>query len=276
MRSFQFAGGSLPLGNKTWLMGILNLTPDSFFAGSRVDGGAVLDRALQMEAEGADILDVGAVSTRPGGDVADEETELARLSDALPRLVKAVHAPVSVDTFRPAVAAFALASGAAIVNDVSGVFQPELAALVRRYGAGYIVMHAGEPGSKTADVLSYPGGVVNHVQGFFDEMRRLLTQSGLSPEQLCFDPGFGFAKTAEQNTELLKNFSLLRTEGAALLCALSRKRFIGALTGAADPADRLSGTLAADLFAALHGADILRVHDVKAHRELLKVIDALR
>ena len=276
MRSFQFAGGSLPLGNKTWLMGILNLTPDSFFAGSRVDGGAVLDRALQMEAEGADILDVGAVSTRPGGDVADEETELARLSDALPRLVKAVLAPVSVDTFRPAVAAFALASGAAIVNDVSGVFQPELAALVRRYGAGYIVMHAGEPGSKTADVLSYPGGVVNHVQGFFDEMRRLLTQSGLSPEQLCFDPGFGFAKTAEQNTELLKNFSLLRTEGAALLCALSRKRFIGALTGAADPADRLSGTLAADLFAALHGADILRVHDVKAHRELLKVIDALR
>ena len=276
MRSFRFAGGALPLGEKTCLMGILNLTPDSFFAGSRVDAGAVLDRALQMEAEGADILDVGAVSTRPGGDVADEETELARLSDALPRLVKAVHAPVSVDTFRPAVAAFALASGAAIVNDVSGVFQPKLAALVRRYGAGYIVMHAGEPGSKTADVLSYPGGVVNHVQGFFDEMRRLLTQSGLSPEQLCFDPGFGFAKTAEQNTELLKNFSLLRTEGAALLCALSRKRFIGALTGAADPADRLPGTLAADLFAALHGADILRVHDVKAHRELLKVIDALR
>ena len=276
MRSFRFASGALPLGEKTCLMGILNLTPDSFFAGSRVDGGAVLDRALQMEAEGADILDVGAVSTRPGGDVADEETELARLRDALPRLVRSVRRPVSVDTFRPAVAAFALESGAAIINDVSGEFQPKLAALVRRYGAGYIVMHAGEPGSKTVDVLSYPGGVVNHVQGFFDEMRDMLTAAGLSPEQLCFDPGFGFAKTAAQNIELLKNLSLLQTGGSALLCALSRKRFVGALTGADDPADRLPGTLAADLFAVLHGADLLRVHDVKAHRDLLKAIDALK
>lgn len=274
--SFSFSGGAFPPGQKTYVMGIMNLTPDSFYAGSRTNGYAAVQTAIQMEKDGADLLDVGACSTRPGGEVVSEEEELTRLKTALPEILKQTRLPVSVDTFRPAVARYALELGAAVVNDVSGVLNHDMADLVKTYGAGYVVMHAGPTGSRTADLPRYSGGIVSHVQGFFDETLAFLTGRGLDEAQICLDPGFGFAKSAQDNVTLLKNLSLLNTGGAFLLVALSRKRFIGALTGETDPANRLPGTLAADLYAALHGADMLRVHDVKAHRELLQVVDALK
>ncbi|MBR5411138.1 MAG: dihydropteroate synthase [Clostridia bacterium] len=268
VKTFLTARGALSSREKPLLMGILNLTPDSFYIGSRVSADGAVSRALKMEADGADLLDVGACSTRPGGDIADEETELCRLKEALPAILSAVKVPVSVDTFRPAVAAFALEMGAAVINDVSGVFQPEMASLVRASGAGYIVMHAGPSGSKTADVVDYPNGVAADVQAFFDRMLDRLLSAGLDLRRICLDPGFGFAKTDAQNLALLRALPDLDTHGAALLVALSRKRFIGAMSDGLAADGRLPGTLSADLFAAASGADILRVHDVKEHSAL--------
>ena len=277
MREFVCRDVRFVLGERTLLMGVVNLTPDSFFAASRAaTAEAAAEAARRLAAEGADILDVGACSTRPGGEVIGEEEELRRIGQLLPAVLSAVDVPVSVDTFRPAVAEAALRSGAKIVNDVSGRFSEEMARLVRTTGAGYIVMHAGPEGAATADRVEYPLGVVNDVQHFFDEMRERLVGAGIAPAQLCFDPGFGFAKDVRQNTALLKNLGQLDTEGAALLVALSRKRFVGALSGAPDPEDRLPGTLAANVAAILHGADIVRVHDVKEHLPFVRLADGIK
>lgn len=276
MREFCHAGGSLPLGNNVYLMGILNVTPDSFS-----DGGSffapekALARGLALAAEGADVLDVGCCSTRPGGAYASEEEELSRLKSVLPALRRETRVPISVDTFRPAVARYALDAGADLINDVSGVFSAEMAAAVRAYGAGWVLTHAGN-GAATAEVLEYPRGVTVHVQAFFDDMLQRCAAAGLRREQLCLDPGFGFAKTVSQNLRLLRELDRLRTGGAALLAGLSRKRFVGAVSGEADPAGRLYGTLAADLAAAERGADFLRVHDVAAHAAALRMAAALR
>lgn len=276
MRYFSYAGGAFPLGQKTYIMGILNVTPDSFYEGSRFfTPAAAVKKAVQLSQEGADILDIGACSTRPGGEYVSEEEELNRLKSVLPAVRREVDAVISVDTFRPGIARFALENGANIINDVSGVFHSEMARVIRSFSAGYIAMHAGHAGAKTADVLAYPLGVINHVQLFFDEITEKLLQFGIEKEKICLDPGFGFAKTEAQNIELLRRFEMLDARGHALLCALSRKRFIGALSDAQTPEDRLPGTLAADLLAVQKGADIVRVHDVKEHVPLLRTADRL-
>lgn len=276
MRYFSFAGGALPLGQKTYIMGIINVTPDSFYEGSRfLSPDAAIKRASGLSEEGVDILDIGACSTRPGGEYVSEEEELNRIKSVLPAIRREVDAVISVDTFRPEVARFALENGANIINDVSGIFSPQMAEVIKTYSAGYIAMHAGNEGSKTADVLAYPMGIVNHVQLFFDEITEKLLQYGIDREKICLDPGFGFAKTETQNIELLRHFESLNAGGSALLCALSRKRFIGALSGAKTPEERLPGTLAADLLAVQKGADIIRVHDVKEHVPLIKTADGL-
>ena len=277
MRVFRHKNGAFALGEKTLLMGILNLTPDSFFAASRAENTQnAAEAALRLQSEGADLIDVGACSTRPGGEVASEEEELRRIKTLLPAVLTAVNVPVSVDTFRPAVAREALSLGAAVVNDVSGAFNPETARLVKETGAGYIVMHAGPEGAATADRVDYPLGIVNEVQGFFDEMLEKLVGAGIDPSQLCFDPGFGFAKDVEQNAELLRGLKLLDASGCALLAGLSRKRFVGALSGAPAPEERLPGTVAADVAAVLAGADILRVHDVAAHVPAIRIADSIK
>ena len=277
MRVFRHKNGAFALGEKTLLMGILNLTPDSFFAASRAENAKnAAEAALRLQSEGADLIDAGACSTRPGGETVGEEEELRRIKTLLPAVLTAVSVPVSVDTFRPAVAREALSLGAAVVNDVSGAFNPETARLVKETGAGYIVMHAGPEGSRTEDAADYPLGVVNDVQFFFDDLKEKLLSSGLSPEQLCFDPGFGFVKDVSQNLELLRGLRLLDTSGSALLVGLSRKRFIGALSGAPAPEDRLPGTVAASVAAVLAGADVLRVHDVAAHVPAVRLADAIK
>ena len=275
-RRFDFAGGSLPLGEKTYLMGILNYTPDSFSDGARFfTPEKALRRAEEMAAEGADLIDLGCCSTRPYGGITDEEEELRRFREILPPLRKAVALPLSVDTFRPAVARYALAQGADIVNDVSGVWNTEMADAVREHGAGWILMHAGGPGVKTADEIDYPGGVEQHVQAFFDDVLQNAARCGLPRERLCLDPGFGFAKTNEQNLRLLQRLDRLDAGGAALLAALSRKRFVGALSGETQAESRLFGTLAADIAAVQKGADVLRIHDVAAHAAAIRAADRI-
>ena len=234
-----------------------------------------MEQAVALQADGADILDIGCCSTRPFAVRADEKEELRRLREVLPAVRRAVSVPVSVDTYRPCVARAALEMGAGIINDVSGAFVPEMAAVVRDYRAGWVLTHAGAPEVKTETVLSYPFGVVKDVQRFFDEMLALCEKAGLPLENVCLDPGFGFAKTDEQNIELLKGFGELDTHGAALLAGVSRKRFIGALSGEAPETGRPGGTLTADLEAVRLGADILRVHDVALHRPAVLAADRL-
>ncbi len=269
MRCFAYAGGSLPPRKKPYLMGILNVTPDSFYDGGRYsDTTAAAEHALRLISEGAEILDIGAVSTRPGGVRADEETELNRLKNVLPLIRGKTGIPISIDTYRPAVARYCLENGANIINDVSGAFSAEMAAVVKEYGAGWVVMHAGMPGVKTETVLRYPDGVVNDVRAFFIRMAKAASDARIPPENLCYDPGFGFAKTEAQNLELLGRLPLL-VNGAPLLVGLSRKRFVRTIAKSEADADILAATVALDRTAADAGALILRVHDVKAHAEML-------
>lgn len=269
MKEFSFAGGRLLLGEKTYLMGILNITPDSFYDGGRYnDPEKALRKAVSLMEEGADILDVGALSTRPGAVRAAPQEELLRLKQILPILRREIHIPISVDTYRPEIARFCLENGANIINDVSGVFSAEMAAAVKVYGAGWIVMHAGAPGEKTEAEISYPEGIIRHVGRFFSEITEQCLAAGIPSNKICMDPGFGFAKNVPQNIELLNRLSLLKN-GTAMLVGLSRKRFVRALAKGDSSEQVLQTTLLLDRTAADAGADILRVHDVKAHREML-------
>ena len=277
MRVFRTAAGELPLGQKVYLMGILNVTPDSFSDGGKFNtAAAALRHAEEMAKQGADLIDVGAVSTRPFAAPVSEEEEWERLSGLLPELLRATRLPVSVDTTSVAVARRCLDLGVAVVNDVSGVFRPEMGELIKEYRAGWVLMHGGTALTGAEAAVDYPGGVVAHVQAFFDDMLRQVAEIGLPKEQLCLDPGFGFAKDVEQNVTLLRGLSSLDPHGAALMAALSRKRFIGALSGDDDPADRLGGTLAANVMAVCAGAQIIRAHEVALHRKALDLAFAVK
>lgn len=275
MRNFEFRNHILPLGGRAYVMGILNVTPDSFSDGGKYFSPSdALEHALRMAEEGADIIDVGAVSTRPGGVRTDTEEEWRRLSSVLPVLRREISLPISVDTFREEIAEKCLDAGADILNDVSGLYRQSVARIVKKYDAGWILMHSGVLVCETAAEREYPIGVVNDVQGFYDEAAVAAAADGIDVGRLCFDPGFGFGKNVAQNAELLRNFDLLDPNGAAQLCALSRKRFIAALSDDAS-AERLGGTLAADVLAVTKGADILRVHDVALHRKAVEMLGGL-
>ena len=272
MRTFRTAAGELPLGQKTYLMGILNVTPDSFSDGGQFNSvSAALRHAEEMASQGADLIDVGAVSTRPFASPVSEEEEWARLSSILPELLRRTALPVSVDTTSVAVARRCLDLGVAVINDVSGVFRPQMGESIKEYRAGWVLMHGGTALTGAEAAADYPGGVVAHVQAFFDDMLRQAAESCLQKEQLCLDPGFGFAKDVAQNVTLLRGLASLDTHGAALMAALSRKRFIGAISNDPDASDRLGGTIAANVASVLAGADLIRTHEIALHR---KAIDA--
>ncbi len=269
---FRCADAVFPLGERTYLMGILNLTPDSFS-----DGGlyttrdAAIGRALEMQSQGADLIDVGAVSTRPGSVPADEAEELRRLS-FLAELCAALSVPVSVDTYNPGTAEYALRCGAKVINDVSGRFNPAMAALVRDSGCGYIVMHS--PTANAGEDGSYPDGVLPHVEDFFSRMRETLTGAGIPEENLCFDPGFGFGKNTGDNLALLQGLDRLKKDGVCLMSALSRKRFVREL-GASPMDDCDAATAAGCVISVQKGADFLRVHDVKNCARAARFADAV-
>lgn len=255
--------------DKIYIMGILNVTPDSFSDGGRffMPENAVR-QALQMQDDGADFIDIGAVSTRPGASFVSEEEEIQRLLPVLQALNGKLNIPVSVDTFRPSVAELALQNGAAVINHV-GAFSEEMADVIRKYKAGWIAVHTvGE----SANEVEYPHGVISAVQSFIDDYYNKATAAGVLPKQLIFDPGFGFSKNTAQNKELLDNLEKIDTHGSFLMTALSRKRFVGELTGVVNPQNRLQGTLQFDCIAVEKGSCILRVHDVKEHREMLERI----
>ncbi len=270
---FKAGRHEFPLGKRTYIMGILNCTPDSFSDGGLYNTPlSAVERALEMQEQGADIIDIGANSTRPGAIILSGEEEKERLMPILEAVRSKVSVAVSVDTFYPSCAKAALEAGADIINDISGVFNSEMAELAKKYGAGYVVMHNPCGAGVTAE---YPKGVVTEVREFFLDALRLAGECGLPKSSLCLDPGLGFSKTGGDNLQLLRETEWLKFKGVALLVAGSRKRFIGQASGVEDCRMRDPGTVAAHTAAIAGGADIIRVHDVASAVQGARVADAI-
>jgi dihydropteroate synthase len=255
---------------------VLNVTPDSFSDGGRfLDPDAAVDQALRMASEGADLIDVGGESTRPGAPEIPEEEELRRVIPVLSRLARArFPVPVSIDTSSAVVARAALDTGAALVNDVRGLADPALARVVAEAGAPVVLMHMRGTPRDMRERATYRD-VVGEVRSELAAAMARAEEAGVQRERILLDPGIGFAKTAEQSMEVLARLSELLSLGRPLFVGPSRKSFIGAVTGA-PPDERLSGTLAAVTAAVLAGAAFVRVHDVAASRQAARVAAALR
>lgn len=272
MEEFFAAGRHFPL-NRTYVMGILNVTPDSFSDGGLYfDPEAAVRRAKEMEAQGVDIVDVGGQSMRPGGSTRiSAEAEWARI-EAVVRAVSAeTELAVSIDTFYPAVAEKALKAGAHIINDVTG-FSAEMWRAVQDTDCGCIVMHPGDPD----DLSGGARDILETVRAFFERKAAQAAQYGVERRRLCFDPGVGFGKTHAENLELIANPDALRVSGTALLMAASRKRVIAAVCGEGPAAERVAGTVAAHTASALFGADMVRAHDTLAAVQAARIADAVR
>jgi len=268
--SFRFA-----LGNKTLVMGIVNVTPDSFSDGGEVfDPMLAVERALQQIRDGADIIDVGGESTRPGSDPLPLEEELRRVLPVIERLAMNPGICISIDTYKATVAEQALKAGASIVNDISaGGFDPEMPSVVRRAHAGVILMHIkGTPRNMQVDPQY--DDVVEEVAGFLGKAVGKFLRAGVKFDHITVDPGIGFGKRLNHNLELTRNLHRLSGLATGVVYGPSRKSFIGALTDR--PAkERLAGTLGAVAAGVMSGADIVRVHDVRETVDMLKVLDSV-
>ena len=277
------AGRRLALGKKPLLMGVLNLTPDSFSDGGLyLDPERALDRALQMLDEGADILDLGAESTRPGGGVygdgakrVDETTELERLLPVLARLRRLTKAPLSIDTQKASVVRAALDEGADMINDVSALGDPQMGQVVAESGVVVILMHSrGELRAMQRDIRFED--VVGEVRTELAESVESAVRCGIGRERILIDPGIGFGKTVEQNLELLRRLDVIAELGPPVVVGTSRKSFIGAVAGTQETGSRLGGSLATAVWAAQRGAQVLRGHDVAETVQCLRLWSCLQ
>jgi len=256
------------------LMGVVNVTPDSFSDGGLyLEPEAAIAHGVQLAADGADILDVGGESTRPGAAEVDVAEEIARTEPVVSDLAGLGHT-VSIDTSKLAVAEAALGAGAAIVNDVTALRgDPGIATLCAERGAGLILMHMqGTP--RTMQENPVYDDVVDEVKAFLAEQVEAATAAGIAAERIWLDPGIGFGKTAEHNLELLRRLAELRELGRPLVIGTSRKSFIGRVDGS-DAGERLGGTIASSVLAAAEGAAVLRVHDVAEVGQALAVTTAI-
>ncbi|HWN95086.1 MAG TPA: dihydropteroate synthase [Methylomirabilota bacterium] len=262
----------------TLVMGIVNVTPDSFSDGGRFfDSKNAIEHAWQLVAEGADIIDIGGESTRPNAVPVSEEEELRRVLPVIVALAsKNMAIPVSIDTMKPGVARAAVEAGASIINDI-GANRSEVTMwqLARETGAGYVLMHMqGTP--QTMQREPRYADVVRDVATFYDERLSRLAECGVSPEQLILDPGLGFGKTLEHNLELLAGLRHFRTYQRPVLVGASRKAFIGQVTEGKSIAERLPGSLVCAVSAAQDGAQMIRTHDVAATRQALRMMEAIQ
>lgn len=267
---------SWQLGPQHWqaqqlprLMGIVNVTPDSFSDGGQFfDASAAIEQGLRLESDGAAILDVGGESTRPGASPVSETEELRRVIPVIQQLSERCRIPISIDTMKARVAKEALLAGASVVNDVSGLLaDPQMEDVCAASDCGVIVMHMrGTP--QTMQVDPRYDNVVREVRDFFDSRLESLRQRGIAPNRLMFDPGIGFGKTAEHNLSLMSHLRDLRSGERPLLVGHSRKRFLKRLLGR-EVDERSSGTLGVALAMAFQRVDLLRIHDVAAIRDAL-------
>jgi dihydropteroate synthase len=265
--------GSL-LGDRPFVMGILNVTPDSFSDGGRFSGEIAVEHARRMVDEGADIIDIGGESTRPGSDPVATSVEMSRIQEVLPAVVD-MGVPVSIDTTKAEVAEWALDAGAVMVNDVSACrFDDEMAPLVAGRGCPLVLMHMLGMPKDMQDDPRYPRGVIEEIAGFLKERMDAVEIAGVDRDQLILDPGIGFGKTVAHNLTILDRLVELRELGPPLLVGASRKWFIGQVVGG-DVDDRLQGSVAAAVVSVLGGADIVRVHDVSETVKAVRVAHAV-
>ncbi|MEI6352016.1 MAG: dihydropteroate synthase [Verrucomicrobiota bacterium] len=264
------------LGERALVMGILNVTADSFSDGGRfIEQDAAVARALEMEAEGADIIDIGGESTRPGAESVPEAEELARVLPVIEALAGRLKAAISVDTTKAAVARAALERGAEIINDITALRgDPAMTEVAVKTGAGVILMHMqGTP--RTMQVAPHYEDVVGEVREFFRQSWGESLGWGVDPLRIAFDPGIGFGKSVEHNLALLKRLGDLRVEGRPLVLGVSRKSFLGKLTNEMTIEQRLWPTVALTALGRASGADVFRVHDVRPNVEALRVTEAV-
>ncbi|MBI5631962.1 MAG: dihydropteroate synthase [Nitrospirae bacterium] len=268
---------SLDLSMKTHVMGILNVTPDSFSDGGlHFDASAAVEQGLRMVSDGADILDIGGESTRPGSEPVSVEEELRRTIPVIKALAKKVAVPVSIDTYKAEVARQAIAAGASIVNDISGLrFDPEMPKVIAHEKVPVVIMHIkGRPKEMQQDPRYED--LIPEITDYFRISIRLAKKFGIPDDLMILDPGIGFGKTFDHNLEILNKLDQLALLEKPLLVGPSRKAFLGKILGNVPASDRLEGTAAAVAVSIMKGANIIRVHDVKEMARVAKVVDAIR
>jgi len=274
VRTIELPSGRKLEFEKPLIMGIVNVTPDSFYAASRVEKDKLIDFAARMVKEGVDIIDIGGESTRPGSDRISEEEELNRVVPAVEIVRKNFDVVISVDTYKAKVAEEALKNGAGMLNDVSALrFDPAMMDVLKTYKPAVVLMHMkGEP--KTMQENPYYEDVVKEILYFFKERIEKLQQIGLE-DKVIIDPGIGFGKRLVDNLEIIRRISEFNSLKKPLLVGASRKSFIGQVLGNLPPEERLYGTLAVTAYCVLNGVDIVRVHDVKENLHVIKLIQAI-
>ena len=260
---------------KTRFMGIINISSDSFYEQSRCNSTEeVLATAEKMTREGADFLDLGAESSRPGSKPISEQEEIDKLIPVISSLVKIIDIPISVDTYKPIVAKEALKAGAKIINDITGLQKsPEMADVISMFDAGVILMHMKGSPTTMQKNPSYKN-VVQEVKGFLEESVKISESAGIFSDQIAIDPGIGFGKNQKHNLEILNNLEMFIELGRPILIGVSRKSFIGNILKL-PPEGRLEGSLAASVIGVSKGVSIVRTHDVKETRKAIKVTEAI-
>jgi dihydropteroate synthase len=258
-------------------MAIINTSPDSFSGDGVSSESKIAERINQAVAEGADILDIGGQSTRPGAAMISEDEEIARIVPAIRIAREISELPISIDTFKPAVAEAALTAGATILNDIHGGQDAKIAEVAARHTAEVVVMHSRGTAETMSQLTDYPGGVVNEVMDFLKKQTDQFIAAGIPKDKLIIDPGIGFAKTAQQSFELTRALEEFKQLGFRVLYGASRKSFLGKALAdtAGEPlpaSERLAATIVTTTYALLHGADVIRVHDVRAAVEARRIV----
>jgi dihydropteroate synthase len=271
----QVNGHDHTIGPRTWIMGVINITPDSFSDGGLYfDKNKALEKGLQLVEEGAEIVDIGGESTRPGSEPVSREEEIRRVVPLITALRKQTDSLISIDTTKSEVAQAALHAGADIINDISALrFDPRMASLAAEADVPVILMHMkGTP--KTMQVNPTYRDVLSEVKAFLKESIDKARASGIKKEKIIIDPGIGFGKRLKDNLALINNLHLLEELGRPILIGVSRKSFIGTILDS-PPEERLEGTIASAILSIIHGAHILRVHDVAAVKKAVRVAEAI-
>jgi dihydropteroate synthase len=275
-RPWKIAGRTIDLSRRGMIMGVLNITPDSFSdGGEHFSTDEAVAHGLQMAADGAQIIDVGGESTRPGAEPVTAEEEAARIMPVIEELRHKTNILISIDTSKAGVANSALDAGASVVNDVTGGRSDvEMMHTIARHGAGFIIMHMqGTP--QTMQIAPRYIDVVSEVADFFRQQYARALECGIDTMAIAFDPGIGFGKTLEHNLELLGNLERLRLDDRPLVVGASRKSFLSKLIGSSNMSDRLSPTVAITALLRSRGAEIFRVHDVKENVAALRAVEAI-
>ena len=268
-------GETLYNGSRPLIMGILNITPDSFYPGSRYqDAARAVEKALEMVEQGADIIDIGGESSRPGAEPLPLDEELSRVIPVIESLAARTSIPISIDTYKPEVARAALDAGAGIINDITGLADERMRALAAERKTPSIIMHMlGDP--RTMQENPVYQDVVSEIMAFHRERIALAVEAGLPREYLIVDPGIGFGKTAEHSLEILRKLRDFKSLGLPILIGTSRKAFIGKALGGAAPSERIFGTAATVALSIQNGANIIRVHDVSEMSQVVRMTDAV-